>query len=358
MTPDERLTALAEQLTSGETPPPVTVRAFLGWFGAQRRGYYISKMIRRHLDVAGLSTEPDFEGAFIDAEIAFRLGESSDSTETAPSHGDGSGVLHTASELPESSTPLVFVGGGVPDPTHRIGKLAAANTAPVTVTPDTTLREAVTLMLMHNYSQLPVMQGERTVKGMITWESIGSRLALNCSGTLVRDYLIPAVELSADASLFSAISAIVEHQYVLIRGAELKITGIVTTSDLSIQFQQLAEPFLLLGEIENHIRRILDGRFTADELKTVLDPTDKGRDVQSVADLTFGEYVRLLENPARWQSLQLGFDRAAFTKQLDLVREIRNDVMHFDPDGVADGELIALRKFAGFLQTLQSMGAT
>jgi hypothetical protein len=48
--------------------------------------------------------------------------------------------------------------------------------------------------------------------------------------------------------------------------------------------------------------------------------------------MNFGEYVRLLENPANWSKLQLALDRVVFTKMLNGVRLVRNDVMHFDPD--------------------------
>jgi len=202
-----------------------------------------------------------------------------------------------------------------------------------------------------------VMQGERTVKGVISWTTIGSRLVLRCSGDHVRDFMDQAREVSADTSLFAAIGAIVENQYVLVRDRENRISGIVTTSDLSLQFQQLAEPFLLLGEIENHIRRLIDGKFTADEVRAVRDPGDD-RVVQSVADLTFGEYQRMLEHPDRWSKLRLNIERTSFIQQLDRVREIRNEVMHFDPDGTADEDLVTLRRFVRFLQMLQEIGAT
>ena len=74
-------------------------------------------------------------------------------------------------------------------PTYRIGKLAAANRQTQSVTPDASLSEAVTLMLLHDFSQLPVMQGDRQVKGVISWQSIGSRVALNCKGTVVREFM-------------------------------------------------------------------------------------------------------------------------------------------------------------------------
>ena len=37
---------------------------------------------------------------------------------------------------------------------------------------------------------------------------------------------------------------------------------------------------------------------------------------------------------------------------------IRNEVMHFDPDPVPEGELEVLRRFSQFLQRLQTVGAT
>ncbi len=168
----------------------------------------------------------------------------------------------------------------------------------------------------------------------------------------------PHHEINADASLFQAIPLIVQYQYVLIRGSDNKIAGIVTASDLSLQFQQLAEPFLLLSEIESDIRRILDGKFDAKELSAVSDSTNTQRALNSVADLTFGDYVRLLESPDGWKKVNLPLDRKTFVDQLDTVREIRNDVMHFDPDGVTPGDLERLRDFARFLQRLRGIGAS
>lgn len=344
----DRLRDVAEQLKKGETPRPETVRSFLGWFNAERRGYYIVLEIKGALKRLKVKTVPDFESAYLGAMIEFQL---ADPTTSVPVPEEV--VVTTA-----PPAPVVVIGGGVPDPTYRIGKLASANRKPIGVAPDCSLKEAITLMLANDFSQLPVWQTERHVKGMISWASIGARLALNQPSTLVRDCMEPAYEVSADDSLFAAITAIIQHQYVLVRAADSSIGGIVTTTDLSFQFQVLAEPFLLLGEVENHIRRLIGGKFTADQLKAVRDPTDQEREVSSVADLTFGEYVRLLENPSLWDYLGLGVDRATFVKELDNVRLIRNDVMHFDPDGVSDDDLLALRRFGAFLQKLRDLGAT
>lgn len=354
MTAGERLQEVAAQLREGRAPSSITVRDFLSWFGAYRRGYWIVQRVREALKTAGLQTEPDFESAYIDAPIQFAV-----LTSPVPPMSTVIGI-GAAIALPPTlaGTGTVTQPSTYADPTSRISKLPAANHPVVAVKPDSRLEEAVTSMLINDFSQLPVMTSEREVKGVVSWASIGSRLGLGMVGTVVRELMDEHHEIRADASLFSAIPVIVQNQYVLIRGADQRITGIVTSSDLSLQFQQLAEPFLLLGEIENHIRRLIDDDFTVPELAAARDPSDTTRAIEKVADLTFGEYIRLLESPDRWAKLNLTVDRGEFITHVDRVREVRNDVMHFDPDPLPDSDLDALRRLAQFLQRLQVLGVT
>jgi hypothetical protein len=164
-----------------------------------------------------------------------------------------------------------------------------------------------------------------------------------------------AHEVRADTSIFEAISIIVQHDYVLVRGEHNKITGIVTASDLSLQFRTLTEPFLLLSEIENLIRNMIGDRFSKAELSEASERD--AEKVDSVADLTFGEYMRLLENPKRWDRLKLAVDRVLFCNDMDRVRRIRNDVVHFDPDGITTEDLDLLRHFTRFLKQLEALRA-
>jgi len=208
-------------------------------------------------------------------------------------------------------------------------------------------------MLMNGYSQLPVVQNDRKVDGMISWKSIGEARALNRECDTVRQCMDTSTEvLDSDMSLFDAIKVIAEKEVVLVRGPDKRICGLVTTSDISTQFHLLSEPFLLLGEIENHIRRILDGKFSVGVLKASRDPADADRDIQDVSDLTFGEYLRLLENPDNWSRLAYQLARRLFVERLAKVRRVRNDVMHFHPDGISDEDMELLRDTVRFMQTL------
>ena len=95
-------------------------------------------------------------------------------------------------------------------------------------------------------------------------------------------------------------------------------------------------------------------KFTKAELAGVRDPADSAREIEDVSDLTFGEYTRLLENPKRWHTFAIQIDRKTFTDELKRVGEIRNDVMHFHPDGVGPEDLLSLRKFTRFLNDLEN----
>ena len=343
-----RLTDIAEQFKRGETPEPETVRTLLGWFDTQRRGYAINQIIEKSLQQLGIATQPDFRYAYIDSPIAFvRASEGSkvESEQTVESDNTSGAAVETAETLSAS----------IQDPTYRIGRLPAANQTLFSVKPNSTLEQAVTLMLTENVSQLPVMTSDRDVKGVISLASIGSRLAVGNQSDTVSHYMETHRELNSDISIFAAVAIIAEYDYVLIRDSTKKVTGIVTTSDLSLQFHQLGEPFLLIGEIENHIRGLIEGKFRPAELKEIAASAEPDREVSTVADLTFGDYIWLLQKPANWDRLGLSLDRNVFIQRMGDVRDIRNEVMHFDPDPLGDEQLKILREFVQFLQRLREI---
>jgi predicted transcriptional regulator len=359
-----QLARIAEDFESDRPVEPVTTREFLSWFDAQRRGYWVVRSIRKELEEAGIQTVPDFEAAYINAFIELRRVLPS----TRPLQGESEATITEIEK--DSVTPIVDVPTPITalvskDPTYRISKLDAANKAVVSVKPDASLAESITLLLSRGFSQLPVMTSEREVKGVVSWKSIGSRLALSkptahAPAVPSREFMeTPHREIRASASVFEAIPLIVAYEYLLVRGDDNRITGIITATDLSEQFRILAEPFLLLSEIENIVRTMIGDRgFTSSELSSVRDPGDDGRNIEGVADLTFGEYIRLLQNPDHWQRFNLAIDRVTFCKDLDSVRLIRNNVMHFDPEGIVDLDLNKLRDFTSFLKQLQNILAT
>ena len=333
---DKWLTTLAEQMKrdveGGAAPNPekLTVREFLYRFGFLRRTRHQVNHIRNRLQEYGLRTVPDFVGIWVDSTISVEL-------------------------VAEGEDVQIFE-----EPTVRIGELEAAHREPMSVKRDEAISVATSKMLVNDFSQLPVMGNSRDVDGVVSWKSIGSKYALCEQPKFVRDCMESAKEIEISAPLLSALEDIYEHGYVLIRGGSAEgkaITGIVTASDVAQQFKQLTGPFLLIGEIEGHLRNLAFGKFTIDEMTEAASGSGSDRPIENAADLTFGGYYTLLGDPDRWTRLNLSVDRKVFIEQLDAVRKIRNDVMHFNTDGLNDEDVKKLEDVVEFFRSLRNLGA-
>lgn len=345
----EQLKELSEQIRTTGRSRQVKVRTLLSWFGAQRRGIHVVREVRAALRRVKLVAQPDFEQAYIDGKVSLRLvtpedGKRSGSKVPLPVTEDVIGV--------EDNQPI---SDDYSDPVPRLEMLEAANRRPVRVTRDSKVREATTKMLMNDFSQLPVTQNDRDVDGLISWKSIGEAIVANKDCQFVRDCMDRNVEILRNSTpLLKAVQVIAERDVVLVKDKTNKIVGLVTATDISLQFRALAEPFLLLKEIENHIRRLIaKAKYPLEILAKSKDPSDSDRKITCVSDLTFGEYLRLFEDPDNWKSLGYNLSRTSFLETLHKIRRIRNDVMHFHPDGISNQDLGILRDAVKFLQSLQ-----
>ena len=325
------------------------VKTLLSWFGKKGRGKHVVQTIREALAETRLVTDPDFTSGGVHSYLEFRtlveagddIGKetgSDDDLSTASDDG-GVGLDRRSSEATGSK--------------FCIGMLEAANRPDevLTINRDKTVEEAITMMMTHRYSQLPVTQNMRDVDGMISWRSMGRARARGSVCEFVRDCLEDVRILNQEAPFFEAVDTITEEEVVLVRGRDRAITGIVTTSDLSRAYHQRASPFLLLGEVEDGIRTLLDRSLSA-EIKQAKDPDDDAREIEEAADLTFGEYVRLLQVPENWKKLRLDIDGKLFVQLLNDVREVRNDVMHFRPDSSEPENLEKVRMLHSLLGQL------
>lgn len=360
----EELRTIATKVARGEQPV-TPVRTLISWFwGSQRRGRWVVEMVRNALTALALTTVPDFEWTYIDGEVRFVPAEPP--TDNPPTSEARVSVdvdsVHSADAV-VSVRDALEISDAVElrldaDPMHRVARLRSAHTEPVSIAPDAYIRKAITLMMKHDYSQLPAMNG-RTLKGFVSWKTIGRKLALGGQPTLVRemmDEVQPSQIVTLGLSLLEATRLLAMHEFLLVRDASV-VCGIVTAYDFTETFGTLSEPFLLLGEIENHIRNLLRGKFCTRELDEVRDPLDTSSPIIDVSDLNFGGYVRLLQKPGNWEKLQLQLDRDTFLADLDEIRSIRNDVMHFDPDGISEDELRKVREFARLLRQVQKVRA-
>jgi predicted transcriptional regulator len=382
---DQAIKYWKQKLTDGKPINRVRVRRILDMEGAERRGFVIMRRISDKFESAGLKTVPDFQSAWIDALVSIELTEKrSDLVGEPDSHirvGDDSdnpgllGILTTQDglgdpegEMDSTNKTAAPVAEALNSPAGdagvvevavvaqvdaiiRVSSIPSANRGVVSVLPTDPISKATTLMSFEGYSQLAIMQGQREVRGMITWESIAKRSMLTPEPTSVADCRIDAQVIDSDASLFDAFPTIEQFGYVLARSRDRTITGIVTSTDFAAELGQLSYGFMCLRTIEMLIRKKLHPVLTSVDLAN-LEEHSKARGESDPALLTFGENIRLLERDEIWNRLGLSIYKNEFLKRLSETRDVRNEVMHFGPDPLGTEQKKSLNQMEHFLRQI------
>jgi predicted transcriptional regulator len=320
--PDDELKEIAKKINKTGTPVEIEVYKFLDHFKVTRRKTHVKWWIDKALKDLKIKTVPDYKSEYYYSKITLK--RDTDQVEQE-------------------------------DFIQRLKLLDSANSKPVSVTKNCSIEKAMTLMMTNDFSQLPVMNSDssKSVDGMISWNSIGWARAKGKTVNKVSDcYSKDVTILDYDSPILDSVNTIKDNEVVLVEH-QGKITGLLTITDIAEEFFTLAEPFLYLGQIETSLRVLLDDKFTIEELKAVKFGDDE-REINSVSDLNFSEYIQLLRTGDNWNRLKLPLDKDEFTKKLDEVREIRNEVMHFSSDSIEKSQEETLKQIAQFLKEILS----
>lgn len=359
-TPDHRepyvdpLEEAQRRLAVGESPARVSVRQMLAWIGAERRGAQVSEALRQTIASFGLRTEPDFDSVHVDALVSLLPLEESAPDEAE--HADPCAPVDANDSAPAAPQATSPKAPPPRRPTFQVGPLWSEDRTLVTVRPQTSMREAMTKMMLDGLSHLPVLSSDFNARGVVRWEDIARHLLLNDRATLdgeVGAVAQPVDTVDPDEPFLDVIPKILAQGCVLLRGADKRIVGIITLRDLGANLLRIAQPFVALADIEKILRDFIDeGEFDAAELAEVAGETQGGRPVNGVDNLSLGHAIRLLQRDDAWRRVALPVDKQAFLQRLDQVREVRNAVMHFSPDSPTPKDTETLRVFLAVMQDL------
>lgn len=311
----------ARARADARNPVRISVRDLLPRWEAKADGSTLYQRIDADLANHGLTTSPGFRKVSMDTIVRL-ITPAQDAEETAHSSTDRTGD----NDLDVGLT---------------VGNLKSALNGVASISPNATFDEAITLMLLNGYSQLAVLSGSHSLRGAVTWQSIAyarnSKPHANFAAAIIR-----AREARYDQELVEILPDLETWDFVFVRNEKNEIAGIVTTADVVAKYRELSTPFILIGELDQVLRRLISRTFTLQEVTSLCD-SDGSRAVKSFDDLDMGDYQRVLENPERWAKLGWPLDRATFIKRLDDLRVIRNNVMHFNPEPLPENAVERLR---------------
>lgn len=321
-----------------ESGREVPVRRLIEMWGAKGRGSQVVQSVRDQLHGLGLTTEPPFEYGPLDARV--RIVPIDDSRSQARATSSGHRPDRLVSEDPALEDPVIH---GL-----HVGQIPSAIGSLLSVRPEDSLRRAQTLMIQYDFSQLVVI-ADGKLAGVISWESI-ARASLQGTVVRVSDCMTVPQTVTQDADLLSNIERIVDAGYVIVLDPLDAPSGIVTTADLAQQFDRLARPYLLVGECEHELRRILDSRFDKHELHKATkfkQPNQPG-----ASAMTIGDMKHFIANPEVWAKMEINLSHRAFVDWIDIIRQIRNEIAHFSQDDDSSQAIEQVRNLTSFLRGL------
>lgn len=226
---------------------------------------------------------------------------------------------------------------------HMVRSLIPGDQKAVTVTPETTVAEAVEIMKEHGFSQLPVVSGN-AVLGNFSYRSLTSKLLqLKTVDADLRD--LPVDEFMEWSTFvqptdkWEATLEILNREDAVLVGNRDNLQGIVTSMDVLTYLHRLASPFVMLAEIELSLRRIIEACVDGETLrKCTVNSLASKYAVENMppspSAMTFNDYVSIIGDSRNWPYFEPAFGKGNWMRKntiarLTEVRDLRNVTFHF-----------------------------
>lgn len=268
--------------------------------------------------------------------------------------------------------------------TTTVSDLLQGKPGPVTTRADEPLHAALELMVQHDYSQLPVVDGSAKPSAILTVDSIAR--ALNNFGVApaalrVGDAMHERFKTCrTDIDLLDVLDDLMSTSAVLVLDSQAALTGIITTYDTTEYFRRRTQDIMLVQDIEEIVKDYVLAAFRGEgdtpnesQLRAAIEeitPSNfaelrkpfvkavehyvkacnheahsvdgklamqafdehiyrKG-EAKPFEKLSLGEYIELFVHKSRWQNYAaaLRIDRDALSRLLSRVRTTRNDLAH------------------------------
>jgi CBS domain-containing protein len=208
---------------------------------------------------------------------------------------------------------------------------------------DETIRSALECMIENDFSQLPVVDNDENLLGIISEERIIRMYYHLVEGVSLLDLkvdhcLTPAVTLPLDRDLFEALNRLKDNEvYAIVVTQGSKPKGIITAYDIAEFFRDVSEGLILVEDIEVTLRQHIERAFPNEHAVNAAlmsafkpDRQDPSRPAKLYEKLTLRETVQLMTNERNWPKFKGIFEpMEMFTRLMEPVIDIRNNLAHF-----------------------------
>ncbi len=226
---------------------------------------------------------------------------------------------------------------------HPLSQVLAQRKPPVCAPLDATIGDALKVMTENRFGQLPVVDGDGHLHGLITQQSIAG-LYFHTGGNMplldlpVDNALEAVVSLSPNDHLFTAVESLAAPRTNAIVVADADhLAGLLTGKDMIHFFRSLFEGIILAEEVELILRDYTAKAFPDEAALNAAamaafgpGPNQPNLPRRHPQRLSFGDRMQMLCAAPNWPRVERIFEpQAVFVTLMNRVREVRNELMHF-----------------------------
>ncbi|HMN29841.1 MAG TPA: DUF4268 domain-containing protein, partial [Caldilineaceae bacterium] len=201
-----------------------------------------------------------------------------------------------------------------------------------------TVRDALVNLMQNDFSQLPIVDDEGNLVGIISEQTITrSYYHVNDSVSLfdltVDHCMTEPVILSPNQDIFEALERL-QRTYAIVIVEGRKPIGLLTFYDTTHFFRNISEGLIFVEDVETTLREYVRKIYATEERMNQGLIHSFGRDGtkprKEFDELTFGEQTNLITHPKNWADFESYFKpQPLFNALMKEARLIRNHLAHF-----------------------------
>jgi CBS domain-containing protein len=203
------------------------------------------------------------------------------------------------------------------------------------------LSDALAIMVENDFSQLPIIDDNGRLTGIITEQSIINTYMIVRDRVSLLDMTVDhcqtsPVTISLDADIFEALD-LLQKVYAVIAIENQKPVGILTDYDTTNFFRNYSEDLINIQDVEETLRQYIEGVLKTGPIMLAAlmrafghDKKDTTLPARKYDEFTFGDHIQLIVADGNWEKFQDYFEsKQIFLSLMDKVREARNQLAHF-----------------------------
>lgn len=209
--------------------------------------------------------------------------------------------------------------------------------------PETSAKDAIEKMCESHHWWAPVVDDKGVFRGIFSMKRFAAASAKSSLDSVRREkvvlgdlpvtepeFLDREYEFIKPSTKLSDLKEKVSKNIALLVGDENNILAVIDSVDVLKYLHDVANPYILLLEIELAVRYLISISFPSDKLKVAIETAGLESSL-ALNKMTFNDYKLLLVHKSNWETVGefVHLPRKRFESKMNTMQDLRNRIFHF-----------------------------